>query len=424
MEKPVTKLMNRNFVLLWAGQAVSALGSRAFTFSMMLWLMEVSDSGTLMGLIMVASSLPAILLGPIGGTFADRFSRRRILIVTDTINGIAVISAAAVIFFHREAPALAIAWLFVVAALGGILGAFFRPATNAAIPDLVPQDKLAAGNALNQFSKQAADMLGQLVGPIAFRLLGAPWLFLLNGLSFLASAGSETFIEIPQKIAPREEGRHRFRAFLDSTKEGMIYVWKDRGLRALFSGVAAMNFFMAPFIILVPFYVDHVLKVRVDWFGFLMAAMAIGSIAGLAVAGTVKITPGRRRRMLLAALFLSALTLCGLAAVGSAPLALVLFFVFGCAVAFFNVHVLTILQASVESEIRGRVLGLLETLSRSLAPIGMAVFGVVIDLLDKNVPRLFLLIGGLLLVISAVLALHREFRRFLEQAPEVQPAAG
>ena len=71
------KLLNRNFVLLWGGQAVSQLGNQAYSLAMMFWLMEKTGSASIMGLVLTVSNLPALLLSPLGGTFADRHSRIR-----------------------------------------------------------------------------------------------------------------------------------------------------------------------------------------------------------------------------------------------------------------------------------------------------------------------------------------------------------
>ena len=94
-EAPV-RLWNRDFQLLWQGQFVSQVGNQAFAVAMMYWLMQATGSATLMGLMMMASMLPGVLLGPIGGTFADRNSRKLIIVVSDLLRGISVLGVAAI----------------------------------------------------------------------------------------------------------------------------------------------------------------------------------------------------------------------------------------------------------------------------------------------------------------------------------------
>ena len=105
MTKP-TKLFNRHFVLLWQGQFVSSMGSQAFSIAMMFWIKHATESATLMGLIMMVSQIPAVLLGPLGGSFADRHSRRSIIIWCDLLRGLLVLSLAAVMFLDPGATDL------------------------------------------------------------------------------------------------------------------------------------------------------------------------------------------------------------------------------------------------------------------------------------------------------------------------------
>ena len=88
MEKP-SRLLNRNFFLLWQGQLVSQTGNQVAIVAMLFWIEQTTDSASLVGLIMMVSALPSVLLGPIGGTFADHYSRRAIIVYSDLFSGLA-----------------------------------------------------------------------------------------------------------------------------------------------------------------------------------------------------------------------------------------------------------------------------------------------------------------------------------------------
>src|SRR5574337_513112 len=189
-----TRLLNRDFFLLWQGQLVSQIGTQAFSVAMVFWIKHATGSATLMGLLLMLSSLPGVILGPIAGTFADRHSRRNIIIACDVLSGLAVLSLAVSMLWWPLPIELTLSWLFAASIAVSLFAAFFRPAISAAIPDLVPLDKVATANSMNQASVQVATLIGQGLGGVLYRAIGAPVLFLIDGLSYLFSALSELFI--------------------------------------------------------------------------------------------------------------------------------------------------------------------------------------------------------------------------------------
>lgn len=408
------KLFNRNFFLLWQGQLVSQIGSQAFFIPMMFWVKHATGSATLMGLLMMAANLPAVILGPIGGTFADRYSRRRIMIFCDVLNGIAVLTLAILMFTAPNARETILISLFIVSIVVAIAGSFFRPAITAAIPDIVPKTKIAAANSLNQSSVQIATFVGQGAGGVLFQLLGAPLLFLIDGITYLFSAVSEFFITIPQAIPGKSpKWQETLNSFKTDTVEGFRYLWQRKGMRTLFAAATFLNFFGMPFLVLFPFYVEDFLNVGADWFGFLLAACGVGSLLGYTLAGTIQISGKTRSKLLITSLILMSLGFAGLGMIFVPLIALTLVFLQGLLSGFFNINVMTILQITTSSEIRGRVFGLLSTLAGGLAPIALGLSGIVADLTGHNIPLIFMVCGASLVTLSVIASASREFRDFL-----------
>ena len=389
-------LFNRDFVLLWQGQLVSHLGNQAFLVGTAFWLMETTGSATLMGGLMMASTVPTVLLGPIGGTFADRHSRRAIILGSDAVRGAAVLTLALLLARSPGASATMIVALFVYAALAGAIDAAFRPAIAAAIPELVPRTSIAAANSLNQFSAQGSTLLGQAIGGVLYRLLGASRLLAIDGASFLLSAFAMLFVRMPrQPRAPTRGVRSALRSYRDETADGVRFVLRQSGMRNLLLVATGLNFFAAPIFVLLPFYVALTLRQQSDWYGFLLASLSIGSIAGLALATRTQRAGIPRSRMITFALVLAPLALGGLGLTREPAIAALLCTIAGVMSGLINVAVITLIQLGTPPAMRGRVMALMITLSAGAAPLGMAMGGVLGDLTGKNVPLIY--IGSALL---------------------------
>jgi len=417
LEEP-RRLLNKNFFLLWQGQFVSQLGSQAHSIAMMFWLKRATESASIMGLIMMLSMMPGVILGPLGGTFADRYSRKRIIVWCDILSGVAVVSLAVMMFFAPEAVDLTVVWMAVIGIFLGITSAVFRPAIGASIPDLVPTDKIPAANSFNQSSGQVASLLGLGTGGILFRVLGAPVLFLVDGITYLVSAFTESFIKIPQKFPERTKGtRELIAAFKKDTAEGFRYIWRNKGMRNLFFTATFLNFFLSPIMVLLPFYIEDHLLASPDWFGYFLAAIGGGGMIGYLAAGVFK-TYGKPRMMIvIIALVLDALTVGALGLTSDKFTALVIGLLIGILNGTVNINIITIMQVTTPSEIRGRVFGVLGTISGGLMPIGMALAGVIADIAQQNIPAIFAACGLITAACTLLVSTSRDFREFLAFKP-------
>ena len=412
--KSSKKLFNKNYFLLWQGQFVSKIGSQLFFIAVMLWIKEITGSASFMGLIGAISGFIVILLGPIAGTFADRHSRKLIIVVTDLLNGIAVLILSVIAMIVKEDTNLILLTIFIVSVINAIFSSFFRPAISASIPELVPKSKLTGANSLSQFSTQISGLLGLGVGGILFTILGAPILFLINGISYIFSAISESFMHIPQELPEKkDEWNEKFAEFKKDIVEGFKYIWKKDGLRELVFISAFLNFFTQPIILLLPFFVEDYLKVGNEWYGFLMSIYGLGTLIGYTSAGILRLK-GRVRSIVLILFMILQPGAYGVLAIITKPqLALLLAAIPGAMNGFIMVNIATLLQITTPSKIRGRVFGLLTTLVGSLAPLGMGLAGIVADLANHNIPLIYLSSSGIMVFLSSVTTMRKSVRQFL-----------
>ncbi|HEX2224568.1 MAG TPA: MFS transporter [Thermoanaerobaculia bacterium] len=417
-EAPPARLWNRNFFLLWQGAAISQLGNQASSLAMTYWALEKTGSASTIGLLMAVAVLPGVLLAPFGGTFADRSNRVRILVVCDLLSGLGVLLLAGAMLL-TESNRTVLTMFFVVAMLGGLIRSFFSPAAAAVMPDLVPRERLAAANSFNYFTAQVSSILGMAAGGVLYKYFGAVRLFVFDGISFLLSGVTEMFIQAPTKAPRREKAqswRQAAREFLGETREGVRYVWERPGLRNFVGVATSINFFLMPVYVLFPFYVQDYLQAEADWYGFLMGINSAGAVAGFVLASTLKIQGEARTWTLIFNLIAGPLFL-GLVGFVTLPaLALAFSFVSGAALGMFNIYIMTLLQRSTPSELRGRVIGLLGTLGGAAMPLGMALGGLLGDLTGKNVPLVFGVCTALSVLTTLVLATRKECRLFLRQA--------
>jgi len=409
-----TKLLNKHFVLLFQGQLVSQIGSSVYLVALVFWVKHATDSATLIGLMAMVSTIPAIVLGPLGGTIADIYSRKRIIVVSDILNGVFISAIAVVMFLMPESTELIIALMFVEAAIGGVIMAVFRPAIGAAIPDIVPSARIDAANGLMQSSFQVSMLIGQASGGVLFRLLGAPLVMLVDGVTYLFSALSESFITIPQKSAEAINGwSEAFDRFKRDTVEGLRYVHGSKGLRALFFVIALLNFFTAPFGILLPFFVEDTLHSTPDWYGFIVSGLAFGMIVGSIFAGSLRVAPAHKGKVVILALVVLAVGFVAFAYSATPVVALLILGGVGMCSGVMNVLIAGVIQLSTPTEIRGRVFGLLGTLSAGLVPVSLGLAGVIADLIDRNISLMYSVSGLCVLASIPLLALSRPFHDLL-----------
>jgi MFS transporter, DHA3 family, macrolide efflux protein len=404
------RLLNRDFLLLWQGQFVSVAGSQGSFLAMMYWTKEVTDSASLMGLLMMLSVLPGIVIGPLAGTIADRHSRRGILLASNVLSWLITL-AVGLTFLRGGDPRALTAMLFTMVLAIGLMQAFFRPTIVAAIPDLVPGERLMAANSMSQFSMQVSTVVGMGAGGVVYAWLGAPLLFLADSLTYLYAALCLLPVKIPAPRAQTE--RPHFRRDL---AEGLWFVWSRPGMRDFLLMVATINFLLIPVIVLLPFYVERNLGEGAEWYGFLLAAHSLGSLTGLAVAGVARIR--RRAGFLMSLVVVVGLVWIVMGLVHDGRLAAVTMFAGGAMGGIFNVLTLTVFQIATPAELRGRVTGLLMTIAMGVMPLGMLAGGVAGDLTGQNTPLLYAVCGTLTTCATLFFATRRPLREFLAATPD------
>jgi MFS family permease len=406
--------LSRNFAVLWQGQLVSQLGSQAFLIATTYYTLEATGSPTLVAAVMMASTVPLAILSPIGGTLADRQSRRTILVVTDLSRAFAVGGLGLLVLWAPDATSRHIVLIIAVAAFGGVMEALFSPAVQALIPELVPGHRLAVANAVSQASRQSSILVGQALGGLLYVTWGAAALLLIDAISF-AYGGVATWFLPRDGTRPRARTTIRLavRDYAVATREGMAYVWQRRGMTAVLAIFAGVNFLFMPVFVLLPFYTRQVLGGGADWYGFLLGGAGGGALIGSIAAGVVMARVRAVATLVRVCVVGVACCVLMLAATRSAPVALAAFVIIGTLSSLINVIVITAFQTAAPSAVRGRVMALVIAVSTAAVPLGMGLGGVLGALWGESLPLVFAGCGvGIVMLVAAV------------QGPGLPPTAG
>jgi len=210
---------NREFRMLWLGQVVSQMGDWFDTIAVYTIVLRLTGSGRAVALIMVARFLPSVVMGPLSGVVADRFSRRTIMITADLLRAVVVLGFLLV----RRPDQM---WMvYAITVLQLAFSAFFEPAKTAAIPSIVSDRELLAANAISSVTWSAMLTIGAAIGGLVAGWFGTNAAFILDSLSFLLSAALIAGVRFPKR-PPRAKTKLTIAKALGitDTMEGARYV--------------------------------------------------------------------------------------------------------------------------------------------------------------------------------------------------------
>jgi len=403
-------LFNRNFVLLWQGQLVSQLGNQAFLIATTFYLLEATGSATLVAGAMMAATVALAILGPIGGTVADRHSRRAILVATDLLRASAIGGLGLFVLWRPEVTPRHLVVIVVVAGFNGTMGALFAPAFQALLPDLVPKERLAPANSISQMSHQTSTLIGQALGGLLYVAWGPAGLLLFDSCSFVY-AGVATWFLPPDRRLPQPKGSIRLavQRYVADTREGMAYVWRRTGMSVVLGIFAGVNCLFMPVFVLLPFYTRDVLRSGPEWYGFLLGGLGAGALAGSIAAGVVLTKVTVDATLVRSCIGGVAGAVLLLAVTRSPWPALAAFAAIGALSSLINVAVITAFQSAVPADIRGRVMALVIALSTAAVPVGMGIGGVLGDVWRESLPQVFAGSGLAIAVLVGISLMTRGF---------------
>lgn len=353
-------LRHRNYRLFLAGQIISTIGTWMQSVAMPWLALQLTHNALLVGLVLAAQFMPVLLGSQFGGIVADRYRKRTVLLVTQTLFTIPSFT-----LFLLSVTGRAQFWMIVIAAIAtGTVNLFDVPSRQSFVIEMVGKQDLMNAIALNSSVFNLAAVVGPAVAGLLIAAVGVPICFLANSVSYLAAVVALLLMrDLPAVV--REGPERRIFARL---VEGASYARHEPVVGMLLVAVAVFSLFAMNRLTLIPFFADQVLHVGALGFGFLLGSMGLGALAG---ALTLALNPNAsdpRRQFWMAMIWVAALLTFSVSRVFVISL-LTLFIAGYCQISFVAIANNRI-QTITPDSLRGRVMALYAQALIGVGPIG------------------------------------------------------
>jgi DHA3 family macrolide efflux protein-like MFS transporter len=387
---PLAIFRNRSFALLWVGQVVETIGASLTSLAASILVFRLTGSAASVGLMLMASAAPTIVVGLLAGVFVDRYDRKRIMIVADLTRTVLVF---VIPFLLRQN----VAWLYVIVTVSAAVTQFFDPAHEAVLPEIATDEELAAANSLMAISSFGATAVGFAASGLIASRFPIEWAFYFNALCYAFSALTIWMARIPKLTAAAESG---LAAVWGNLRAGARTLLDTPILRSLFLvyTIVFVSFGLSNTLLL-PFAIEALGASEFEY-GLQEAVTSIGFVLGSLWMARMA---DRLREGQWIALGLLGMGLAGIAysSMRAVAPAIVIVAISGWLNAPLSIARSLVMQRRTPSEMRGRVNSAFFVCRDVLFLVGMAAAG----LADVFPVRLMYLSGALMMLAAGVWAL-------------------
>ncbi|MTH55284.1 MFS transporter [Bacillus mangrovi] len=408
---------NRDFKILVFGQIISIFGSSVLRFALSLYVLDLTNSATVFGTIMGLSILPAIVISPIGGAIADRFDKKKIMVLLDLCSSFLIILFA-VFLLTGNGTVVSIGVLLMALTF---ISSMYQPAVQSSIPVIVQKELLLKSNGIVSGVVSLANFAGPIAGSVLYSVTSMNVIVIVSALLFFAAAIIQLFMKIPSEKRAEEPFVKMVTADI---KEGISYiVHGDRFILKSISIAFIVSLFIAPmFFVGLPYMIKVLFNMPDTYFGFTQSGISLSIIFSAMVIGLLK-NKIRNDNLYL--------WITGCAAVyfgmafGTSQLVessfvkylivslssmLVMF-----ALTVVTIYLNTIIQKKTPGNMLGKVMSIQTAAATTAVPIGQILFGFLVDRFSSQISLLIAGVGVLSLLIG--LMVKRVYRGKTVQEP-------
>jgi MFS family permease len=351
---------------------------------------HMTGSAFLLGLVGFAGQIPTFLLSPVAGVVIDRFSRYKVLLITQILS----LVQAAILAALALTGVIQIWHIVILSVIFGCINAFDTPSRHSFVIEMV-EKKETLGNAiaLNSLMFNGARLIGPSIAGVMLATTGEGICFLINAISYIFVIVSLLMMHIPKKEFPRKETK-----ILKELKEGFNYTFGFQPIKHIILLLAVVNLMGASYQVLMPVFAKEVLHGGSDIYGFLMGAAGLGALIGAAYLAARE-TILRLGRIIPFAATLFGAGLVALSFTNIIPITIGLMFIIGLGLMLNSASCNTILQTITDDDMRGRVMSFYTMAIMGTAPFGSLLAGSLARLISTQYA---ILIGGVSCIIAAL----------------------
>jgi MFS family permease len=355
------------FLIVAFGQLISMLGTGLTGFAMSVWVLQKTGQVFDFSIMAVFTLLPGILASPFAGVVADRWDRRRVMILSDTAAALGTLMVAILLWTDQ----LEIWHLFLSTSIGSIANAFQRPAYIAAVAQLVPKQQLGRANGVVQLAGNVGNIFSPLLGGALLIWIGLHGVVLVDVVTFLFAISTLLLVRFPNTMS-----RQREETFRQQMVGGWRFIARRSSLRAFIIYFLVYNFVSASYNVLIPplvlaNYPESVL-------GTVLSVMSVGVLIGTFV---MIITGGTRRRIdgMIGSAALTGIAIGTAVFRPSMAFLTIGLFLGGFISSFIDAHWQSIIQAKVPFKLQGRVIATIMMIAMLTMPLGFLLWGWLAD---------------------------------------------
>ena len=374
------RFSSSNLLFLALARLVSSLGSSMFNFALSLYVLDLTGSSAIFSMVLSAAILPSVIVNLAGGVLIDRFSKKQILILSEILSGVLTILFFLFFVWYPES----ITTLVVFAILLSVVQSFFILAVHASIPEIIQEEKVAAGNSILRIIHSRLMIVGPVAGAVAYSSLGMKAVIVLNGASFILGGVAMVCL----KFKPMKERPSKPSAYWSELRESFTYLKTQPVLKFLLWMLVSINFLFVPMMVLVIPYINYqVLEVS----GFQLAIIE-GSFGLGAMLGGIYISVRKDSQKFIRKAFLLLGLQCLILILLLFPIAIpqadkagitlgfsLLLVLLGAINMVQNIPLFTYFQLRIPEALRGRVLGLINVGILLSTPLGLWVYGLLLE---------------------------------------------